>query len=589
MRRSIPLLIAGSSLALTLLVGCGGTSDAASMTPPSPVPVQASTTAWSFGVHGDTQWTGLADDGRNPNTVAVDVIHQLDQEMIAKGVKFVVAVGDVTDNGSTLAIDTRATYAQELYNAGIGFFPLRGNHESSQAAGVEFQRVFPQTQNGGQNATPTNALITTADAIQPPAVGGSAFSIGSNFSSPDPFKTGNLKGLSYSFDYNGARFMFLDQFTPTDNAAAVKGRIDDQLPWIDAQLWTGNRPSNSHAFVFGHKGLVTSNHTDVLFGNDPSQDSSGQDTFINTLYNNNVRYYVGGHDHIHDRMLVANSKGGNWITELVCASASSKFYLPWISTDGLTKTSNDIAYNVPAFGFTRRKSLSEMVNDVGYYVYTVDGPRVNVDFYAMDVSSSLSLSGTALAGEYLFTSTTPKLAFTKQESFGYSLNGKEFVVAQGKDYKGVQDSYAGSTTTTAAILAGVNGSTLKDGAGAALTKAVDTGWTPRTTGLASDILTLWGMADLGAANTDTYVLSLTFDPKQLPDAQTLANGWFALVSKSGGNWVNAVGLNKGGSRNFVLGPWDAKYPLGTYGVDTSKNQVWAVINYTGDFAVAQAQ
>jgi hypothetical protein len=31
-----------------------------------------------------------------------------------KKVKFVVAVGDVTDNGSVLALDTRATFAQAL-------------------------------------------------------------------------------------------------------------------------------------------------------------------------------------------------------------------------------------------------------------------------------------------------------------------------------------------------------------------------------------------------------------------------------------------------------------------------------------------
>jgi len=573
-----------SALALSLAIGCGGNSDKAAATPPSPVPVQTSASAWTFAIQGDTQWTGLADDGRNPNSVAVDVIHQLDQEFIKQGVKFVVAVGDVTDNGSALALDTRATYAQELYNAGIGFFPLRGNHEASRASGIEFARVFPQTQDGGQNATPTNAFITTTDAIQPPAVAGSAFSLGTNFTSPST----NLKGLSYAFDYNNVRFVLLDQFTPTDGAAAVKGPIADQLSWIDKTLWSGGRAANSHALVFGHKGLITSNHTDVLFGNDPSQDASSQDIFINSLYANNVRYYFGGHDHIHDRQLVANTKGSNKITEIVAASASSKFYLPWISPDKTTKTSNDIYYNVPAFGYTRKTPLSEMVNNVGYYIATVDGPKLNVDFYAMDVTPNLTLAGTALTGEYLFTNTTPTLNFAKQESFGYSLNGKEFVVAQGKDYKSVADSFAG-TTTSMAILGGVNGSTVKDGAGTATSKAVNTGWSARTAGLASDILTLWGMTDLGKANSDTYVLSMTYDPKTSLDAQFLANGWFCLVSKSGANWVNAVNLNAGGKKTFVLGAYSSSYGLGTYGVDTTKNQVWAVVNYTGDFAAALAQ
>ena len=50
---------------------------------------------WSFGVISDTQWTA-PDDGRNPNSVAVDIINHVNQEFISKGVKFVVAVGDIT-------------------------------------------------------------------------------------------------------------------------------------------------------------------------------------------------------------------------------------------------------------------------------------------------------------------------------------------------------------------------------------------------------------------------------------------------------------------------------------------------------------
>jgi hypothetical protein len=32
--------------------------------------------SWKFGVMSDTQWIGT-DDGKNPNTVAVDIIRQL--------------------------------------------------------------------------------------------------------------------------------------------------------------------------------------------------------------------------------------------------------------------------------------------------------------------------------------------------------------------------------------------------------------------------------------------------------------------------------------------------------------------------------
>ena len=105
-------------------------------------------------------------------------------------------VGDITDKGANVALDTRATCAQTLYNAGIGFTPLRGNHESKQAAAAEFTRVFPQTQNGSNNSTPSDAFVTTSDdeAIKPAPRTGSSFALGADFGSPSE----NLKDLSYS-------------------------------------------------------------------------------------------------------------------------------------------------------------------------------------------------------------------------------------------------------------------------------------------------------------------------------------------------------------------------------------------------------
>ena len=49
---------------------------------------------WKFGVMSDTQWIG-ADDGRNPNTVSVDIIKALNKQFINRGVRFVVQVGDL--------------------------------------------------------------------------------------------------------------------------------------------------------------------------------------------------------------------------------------------------------------------------------------------------------------------------------------------------------------------------------------------------------------------------------------------------------------------------------------------------------------
>ena len=208
---------------------------------------------WKFGVMSDTQWT-VPDDGKNPNTVAVGIIDQIDQEFIKNKVKFVIQVGDLVDSFSPAAMDTRAQAAQSLYDAGIGFFPLRGNHEGSQAAALQFQTTFLQTRGTGTHVFGAR-----------------------NFTSP----FASLTGLSYSFDYADARFLLLDQFTRTDGTGSTNTNIIDQQDWINGTL--AGRPANGHAFVFSHKNLIGENHTDVLFGANPSSNPAAQNAFIGSM------------------------------------------------------------------------------------------------------------------------------------------------------------------------------------------------------------------------------------------------------------------------------------------------------------------
>jgi hypothetical protein len=505
---------------------------------------------WKFGVMSDTQWKANA-DGQNPETVAVGIINQLNTQFINHGVKFVIQVGDLVDketdspNGfpSNRTMDTRAAAAQALYDAGIGFYPLRGNHEGSSTAAVEFQALYPQT------------------------IGSGSYVYGaSNFSSP--FNT--LNGLSYSFDYNNARFVLLDQFTRTDGTnylGSSNNNIIDQQTWISSTL--ASKAADSHAFVFGHKGLITENHTDILFGANPGSNPDAQNAFIGSLYANNVHYYMGGHDHMHNRAIITSPSGTSTVQDITTSSNSYKFYIPQNPT-------NDSTYNNP----TRETEIAQELFTIGYYIVTVDGPRVTVDFYS---------SPNGCSGDCDLV-TTPTLSFSKRETFGYSLNGKEFLVAQGATYTVVEDNYRG---TIARILDGVNSSTSMDYANRAFTKAMDTGWTPQDLGTrkrdddpASDILTLWGMADLGSGQTDVYTLSMSYDNHKLLPIQ-LGQGLLGLATRDeNGDWVNAVEKNIGGTKKFVLGPWKPGYGLGTYGLDLRTHTAWAVINYNADFAVA---
>jgi hypothetical protein len=555
----------------------------------------ASAATWKFGVMADTQWIG-ADDGRSPSSVPVDIIKVLNQQFINKGVQFVIQLGDLCDNGSVFAggttsagEETRAAFAQDLFNAGIGFFPFRGNHDSSVAAATEFQRIYPQTQTGIMNSTPADVFTdyNPDAALQPfPTVTGSTFTLGSNFSSPLNVTTGtgatanSLVGLTYSFDYNNVRFIMLDGQAGKATDGITPG-IDPQQTWITAQL--SGRHAGTHAFVMSHKGLITENHVDVLFGSDPSKDPSGQNAFFSSLQSNGVHYYLEGHDHMHDRSIITSPDGSSSVQNILCASDSSKFYTPGVP-------SNDDKYNVPAFGHTRQTQIAQELHTVGYYIFTVDGPRVNVDYYSAPLSNVAPVGGVIGPNVEWLIPTTPPLNFVKAETFGYSLNGKEFLVPQGATYTSVNDTYAG---TNAKILSGTNGSTIADFDGRHFTKAVDTGWAHVTERkckkdeeTASNILTLWGMADLYAANTDTFTLSLSYDlAKSRPEH--FGKGLFGLATMNAdGNWINAVDKNVGGVKKFVLGPWRPDYKLGTYGIDLRTKTAWAVINYNSEFAVA---
>ena len=115
---------------------------------------------WKFGVMGDTQWTTTDPAGANPDTVPLSIIDQVNQQFINAGVKFVIEVGDLTDDGNNVSEVTRAAAAQSLYNHGIGFFPFRGNHETygtNNSYGIPiFQTNYPQTRGISNTFNATN-------------------------------------------------------------------------------------------------------------------------------------------------------------------------------------------------------------------------------------------------------------------------------------------------------------------------------------------------------------------------------------------------------------------------------------------------
>ncbi len=311
-----------------------------------------------------------------------------------------------------------------------------------------------------------------------PQTQGGANSVGaSNFSSPST----NLAGLSYSFDYDNARFLLLDQFIPTDGKASDgstynqgDNAIASQQPWISSTL--SSKPANMHAFVFSHKQLFGGNHKDTLF-NTADSNAAAQNAFISSLHAGNVGYIFTGHDHMHNLSVVTSPDGASTVNQVICASNSYKFYTPIPLIDHGIDAAGTGYPNAGLPAKNRELEISQELWSTGYYLVTVDGPRLTVDFYSADPNP-------ATPGlEDLDLQTTPILTFYKRGTFGYSFNGSEFFVAQGESYvllddtsKAIAHGETGYVGTTSAILSGINESTDMDYNGRALTKAVNTGW-----------------------------------------------------------------------------------------------------------------
>lgn len=497
-------------------------------------PATARADAFTFGVMADTQQTVTG----GTNSVATGIISAVNQQFNAAHVDFVVQVGDLTDTGSLAGLQSRLDANAGSINGVTGlnspFYALRGNHEDSgYSSGVAGDTAFFQS-----NYIPTsnaNAKVEVA---------------------PD--------NLSYAVTYKNTKIVLLDI-----NTSYYTSTLTQETNWMSNTGNNGVLQENDHtqAFVFEHKNLLGQNHKDNEFGSGNDSNPTQQNAFFAALAGNNVKYDISGHDHMDHRSIVTSPDGQNKVQEIICQSDSTKFYT---ATSGFS---------------TREQSVSDQQNMIGYYTYTVDGPRVTGKYYATPVVNNT-------------VGTNP--VWTLQDTFGYSLNGKQVTVARGSSYVGITDNTinaianaskygeTGYIGTTMNILSGTNGTTATAEGGRACVDDLNTGWAPKANSrMLSDTLSLWGMNNgLGSAQTDVFTLAMTYDPSLLigdvrPELDT---------KDANGNWINAVLANFGGTSYFA---GDRAYNgaldgLGSYGYDDTTHTAWAAINHNSDFGVITA-
>jgi len=540
----------------------------------------ASGEPWKFAILGDTQWPDTAripvknaagtvlkgSDGKdstvivdadslsghqNPNMVPAYFLHQIHERLRGHGVRFVLAVGDLSDYPTVESMRTRATWAQELYDAGIGFFPIRGNHDEGPVGAQEFLRVFPQTRTGQMNATPADAILWTDSAnIHPFRAPSGKFAMGSSFSSPSC-----AKGRSYAFSDQGSTFVMVDQFMGTIQEGVKTCPMSVQIPWMDSVL--SARPAGTPAFLVTHKPIIGACHSDNLFGDDPTVDTAGQARLFETLTRNKVEILFSGHDHqMQQAMIEEPGPRGLRIHQRIVPGASYKFYPPLKVDD---------EQNVPKFGKKRETLLAQDLGTVGYTVVEIDGPR-------MEVSDWSAPSGIQF-GDLL---VAPDLEgkWTLRRRWGASSRGRQTLLAQGDSLKKLSDSSQG---TRVRILSGVWKAAKGDFYNRPFSALASTDWR-RIEGQASAAWTLWGLEKAtGNTATPTFALSMSIDPS-IPDSVLLA-GSLCLAREDSGSWKCV------GSTAPRQGSWKTSDAVGARGIDPSSREAWAVVDRAGTFAV----
>ncbi|MDR2762385.1 MAG: metallophosphoesterase [Planctomycetaceae bacterium] len=289
---------------------------------------------WKFGIIPDTQW------GTNMKApfhgTALHIIDAINSEMIRQKVDLVIQVGDLVEHSSAIAFETRAARNQSILDAGIKYYPLRGNHDSFDLESVaQFKAAFP-------NLPGTK---------------------GNEGNSP---KLRNADGMTYSFTHKNGKFILLDTF-PLVNDGTKNGKaysIGNYQSWINSQL---SKSDHQFSIVFAHKDLLGQNHKDNVFSDDEKNQNSHpeiQNNFFSSLQENNVKYFICGHDHMYHRSRIKSPNGKAELEQIICGSAAHKFYLPQ-----------------PPF-LERETSILKELNRIGFMIASVNNERIKLTYYS---------------------------------------------------------------------------------------------------------------------------------------------------------------------------------------------------------------
>lgn len=263
---------------------------------------------WRFAVLGDT------------HVGSSDTVGEMIPFLLADSIECVLVCGDLAEGGlacSAAELEAQLTWWQSifapLYDAGIGVYPVNGNHED----------------DAHNNISVWNTVFSGA------------------FSLPQNGPSGE-QNLTYSFTHKNALFIGLDNYV---NIHTVNQN------WLDQQLDANTLP---HVFVFGHEAAFKVFHGDCL-----DDSVTNRNAFWQRLTEENVRAYFCGHDHFVDVAKVDDGDG----------NANNDIYQYLVGTGGGWLMSQYSNYNGTNTPYIPKRIFHDM--EFGYALVEVSGESYN--------------------------------------------------------------------------------------------------------------------------------------------------------------------------------------------------------------------
>jgi len=220
-----------------------------------------------------TRFVITGDTRGSDNGVNTTILGEIAQATIDEVADFIVVTGDLVNGhrddqaGFESQLTTWRDTMQPVYNAGIGVYPLRGNHD---AEGVK------------PAVDPTGALSKAGwDNI-----------FTGSYSLPGNGPSGE-ENITFSFTHENTFMVVLDQYGTHSN------RVNQN--WLDSQFVSNTQP---HVFVFGHAPAFKVFHSGCL-DDYPTE----RNNFWDSIALECGRIYFASHDHLYNHARIDDGDG----------------------------------------------------------------------------------------------------------------------------------------------------------------------------------------------------------------------------------------------------------------------------------------